>query len=104
MVGNVGTTILFRVGAQDSEFFDSLYAPTFGRRDLVSLPNFRAYVRGTGPLGAGVFNVDVPPPGDDTDFEYAELLRKRVRGRLGRPRLVVEEEIAGTLAAYRSMA
>lgn len=101
VLGNVGTTVLFRVGARDAEVFAPLFAPTFGARDLVSLPNFRAYVRGTGALGTGVFNVDVGAPGEDVDAEYAAAVRKRVRGRDGRPRKVVEEEIARGIEVMR---
>lgn len=73
VVGNVGTTVLFRVGAYDSEFFAPLYSPAFGQRDLVSLPNYRAYV-GSGPgPGAAAFNVDVPPPADEIEPQYAGL-------------------------------
>ena len=103
VLGNVGTTILFRVGAQDSEVFAPLFSPTFGKRDLVSLPNFRAYVRGVGALGETPFNIDVPPPGEKTDEVYAEALRERVRRKYGRKREVVEEEVQATLRAFRGL-
>ncbi len=103
VLGNVGTTILFRVGMQDSDVFAPLFSPTFGKRDLVSLPNFRAYVRGVGALGETPFNVDVPPPREKTDEVYAEALRERVRQKYGRRREEVEKEIEGTLRAFRSL-
>lgn len=104
VVGNVGTTALFRVGGQDGAFFSSLFAPTFSERDLVSLPNFRAYVRGSGAIGPCAFNIDVPAPEPRTDPEYADSLRERIRKRYGRPREVVEKEIAVTATAFRRMA
>jgi hypothetical protein len=103
VIGNVGTTILFRIGAADSEFFAPLFSPTIGQRDLVSLPNYRAYVRGTGGLGAGVFNVDVPGPSEKINAAQAESLRSLVRTRLGRPRAEVEAEIVTTLDAFRAL-
>ena len=103
VIGNVGTNILFRVGAQDSEFFAPLFSPTFGRRDLVSLSNYRAYVRGAGSLGEGAFNIDVPPPGGATDTKLAERLRRLSRNRHGRKRETVEQEIAKTVKAYQKM-
>jgi hypothetical protein len=103
VVGNVGTLVLFRVGAADAEFFAPLYAPVFGQRDLTSLPNFRAYVRGSGQLGAGVFNVDVAAAADGRDPSAAEFLRQYVRRRFGRERVVVEAEIAACIEAFRKV-
>jgi len=42
--GNVGTTIAFRTGCKDAELLSEEFAPTIGRDDLLSLPNFHAYV------------------------------------------------------------
>ena len=103
VIGNVGTTILFRVGSQDGDFFSSLFAPTFGERDLIALPNYRAYVRGAGAVGPCAFNVDIPPPESKIDPVYAESLREQVRKRYGRPREDVEKEIAVTSTAYRRL-
>lgn len=103
VIGNVGTTMLFRVGSQDGEFFSSLFSPTFGERDLISLPNYRAYVRGAGAIGPCAFNVDISPPEEKTDPEYAESLRAKVRKKFGRPREDVEKEIAVTATAYRRL-
>lgn len=103
VLGNVGTTVLFRVGAQDSEVFAPLFSPTFGKRDLVSLPNFRAYVRGVGALGEAPFNVDVAPPSEKIDEEYAQNLRDRVRRKYGRGREEVDLEIQETVKAFRAL-
>jgi hypothetical protein len=43
--GNVGTTIAFRTGFKDAELLSEEFAPTIRRDDLLSLPNFHAYVR-----------------------------------------------------------
>ena len=38
ILGNVATTITFRVGPNDAELLETLFSPTFTRRDLVNLP------------------------------------------------------------------
>jgi len=45
ILGNVGTVILFRIGAADAEEFAPEFAPTFGITDLTSLPNYSIYLR-----------------------------------------------------------
>lgn len=43
--GNVGTQILFRVGAPDATFLEQEYAPEFDIEDMVSLPNQEIYLK-----------------------------------------------------------
>lgn len=43
--GNVGTMIIFRVGAEDAEFLEKEFEPEFTTKDLVSLPNFNIYLK-----------------------------------------------------------
>jgi hypothetical protein len=45
ILGNVGTVILFRIGATDAEELSPEFAPTFGMTDLMSLPNYSIYLR-----------------------------------------------------------
>ncbi len=45
IMGNVGTVILFRIGAADAEEMAPEFAPTFGVTDLTSLPNYSIYLR-----------------------------------------------------------
>lgn len=43
--GNVGTMIVFRVGAEDAEFLEKEFGPTFMAPDLVALPKYRIYLK-----------------------------------------------------------
>jgi type IV secretory pathway TraG/TraD family ATPase VirD4 len=45
ILGNAGTLICFRVGAQDAPLLSREFEPTFGVEDLVNLPNFRFYTK-----------------------------------------------------------
>jgi type IV secretory pathway VirB4 component len=42
--GNVGTLICFRLGQADAALMEREMFPVFTRSDLISLPNWRAYM------------------------------------------------------------
>ncbi len=43
--GNVGTMIVFRVGADDADFLEKEFDPEFTPQDIVSLPNYKIYLK-----------------------------------------------------------
>ena len=43
--GNVGSMVVFRVGAQDSEFLIKQFEPIFSQSDLMNIDNFNAYAK-----------------------------------------------------------
>ena len=43
--GNVGTMIVFRVGADDAEFLEKEFEPEFVPQDIVNLPNYKVYLK-----------------------------------------------------------
>ncbi|MEJ0002170.1 MAG: CxxC-x17-CxxC domain-containing protein, partial [bacterium] len=43
--GNVGTMIIFRVGADDAEFLEKEFEPEFTQEDIVNLPNYKIYLK-----------------------------------------------------------
>ena len=43
--GNVGTLVVFRVGAADAEFLENEFSPEVTIEDLVGLPNYRVYLK-----------------------------------------------------------
>lgn len=45
ILGNVGTTICFRVGAVDAKLLEREFDPVFRARDLVNLPNHHIYLK-----------------------------------------------------------
>jgi len=104
VLGNVGTTIAFRVGAPDGERLESLFRPTFGARDLTSLPNFSAYIRSFGSLGQLPFSINTEAPPVGGDEETAASLRQLARLKYGRDRRAVEDEIRQNFKQYSSAA
>jgi len=93
VLGNVGTVIAFRVGAQDGDVLSNLFEPHFSSRDLCSQPNYRAYVRSFGSLGPEPFSIEVPAPPAGGDPALALRVRERSRERHSKPRAEVEEEL-----------
>jgi type IV secretory pathway TraG/TraD family ATPase VirD4 len=45
ILGNVGTVISFRVGADDAQFLSKEMYPVFGLEDFVNLPNYHLYLK-----------------------------------------------------------
>ncbi|RJQ25284.1 hypothetical protein C4565_08585 [Candidatus Parcubacteria bacterium] len=43
--GNVGTMLMFRVGASDAEFLSKEFEPEFTPTDMVNLPNYNIYLK-----------------------------------------------------------
>ena len=43
ILGNVGTTVMFRVGSEDAGLLEPVLAPHFSKRDLIGLANFEGY-------------------------------------------------------------
>ena len=93
--GNVGTMILFRTGAEDAEFLEKEFAPTFEASDLVNLPNYSVYVRlmidgvASKPFSAGTLGPKTAPDGS-----FADLIIENSRRHFGTPRSIVEKKIA----------
>ncbi|NCJ08077.1 type IV secretion system DNA-binding domain-containing protein [Synechococcales cyanobacterium C] len=102
ILGNVGTTIALRVGAVDGSFLEPIYSPYFNHKDLLSLPNYRAYVRSCGTLGESPFSVSLTPPKPVVNSpQHIEAFRNASRRKYGHPREAVEQEIAAAHQAYK---
>lgn len=93
--GNVGTMIIFRVGAADAEFLEPEFTPEFVIQDLVNLPNREIYVKlmvdGTTsrPFSAST----LPPMAAAGDEENREEIIRVSREHYARPMKEVTEQI-----------
>ncbi len=96
--GNVGTMVAFRIGAEDGEFLQKEFAPTFTAYDLINIENRTAYVKllinGT---NAKPFNMGVNKF-EERNFELAEAIRQLSRLKYGKNREVIEAEIKARAA------
>ncbi len=93
--GNVGTLVVFRVGAADAEELVKEFTPTFTEDDIVNLPKFEFYIKlmidgiASSPFsGRGLPPLTVPEKTGNT-----EKVIKVSRERYAKARDVVEEKI-----------
>ncbi len=94
--GNVGTMIVFRVGADDADFLEKEFEPEFTTQDLVNLPNYHIYLKlmidgvTSRPFSAST----LPPLKADLSLGVKEKIIETSRRLYTRPRKVVEDEIS----------
>ncbi|MDO8622068.1 MAG: type IV secretion system DNA-binding domain-containing protein [bacterium] len=95
--GNVGTLICFRIGAQDAEFLEPEFLPTFEQEDLVNLPKWNVYLKlmingvSSDPFSAGTL-----PPIEVIHERTgnAEKVIRSSRERYAVPRAEIEAKIS----------
>ncbi len=94
--GNVGTMVIFRVGADDAEFIEKEFEPEFTAQDLVNLPNYHVYLKlmidgvTSRPFSAST----LPPMTIDPSAGVKEKIIDMSRSLYARPREEVENEIS----------
>lgn len=93
--GNVGTMIVFRVGAEDAEFLEKEFEPEFLPQDIVNLPNYHVYLKlmVNGVTSRPFSAVTLPPLKFGHDPMMKEKVMRVSRERYARPRAEVEARI-----------
>lgn len=91
--GNVGTMIVFRIGAADAAEFETEFEPTFTPTDLVNLPKFHMYMKLMidGVSSTAFSAIGLPPATGETN--NIEKIIRASRERYARPKKDVEEKI-----------
>jgi CxxC-x17-CxxC domain-containing protein len=93
--GNVGTMIVFRVGAADAEFLENEFAPEVTIEDMVNLPNYCIFLKllvdgvASRPFSART----LPPFKVPTASAAVERIVESSRKLYARPREKIEAEI-----------
>ncbi len=93
--GNVGSMFAFRIGPDDAEFLEKEFAPVFAAYDLVNVDAFTCNAKilidntASRPFN---FAPQMVPKGKKNGL--AELIRELSSKKYGRPRAMVEAEIA----------
>lgn len=91
--GNVGTLIVFRIGAEDSEFVAKEFMPTFTEEDLVNLTKYDVYLKlMIDGVSSAPFSATTLPPVEFTGGDPEKVIRVS-RERYAKSRTVVEEKI-----------
>ena len=91
--GNVGSKIIFRVGAPDAEFLSKEFEPVFNQNDLVNIANYSAYAKilMNGYISKP-FNIRTFYAGKG-DPVVAQKVKEMSHLKYGRDRREIEEEI-----------
>ena len=91
--GNVGSMVVFRVGAEDAEFLVRQFEPVFDKNDLINIDNYHAYVKLLiNGLTARPFNIKTAAV-SRPDAGLATRSREASRAKFGRERREVENDI-----------
>ncbi|PWB38231.1 MAG: hypothetical protein C3F02_04465 [Parcubacteria group bacterium] len=94
--GNVGTIVVFRIGAADAEYLENEFTPTFTPEDLVNLSKFEVYIKlMIDGVTSEAFSARTLPPVEmpENDSEVREKIISVSRERYAKPREVIEEKI-----------
>ncbi len=93
--GNVGTMIVFRVGAADAEFLEKEFEPEFNVNDLVGLGFAQIYLKlMIDGFASRPFSATTLPPLSLPTESHKEKIIRVSRERYGQSRQDVEEKIA----------
>lgn len=91
--GNVGTMIVFRIGAEDAEFLEKEFTPTFTQMDLVNLPNYNIYLKlMIDGVTSDPFSATTMPPIGTRNNNRPSIIRVS-RERYAKDKSKVEEKI-----------
>ncbi|MFC1789580.1 type IV secretion system DNA-binding domain-containing protein [Patescibacteria group bacterium] len=93
--GNIGTLIIFRVGAEDAEFLEKEFMPDFLATDLVNLGKYNIYLKlMINGIAERPFSAATLPPFPELKEPNSEKIIKASRERYGTSRKSVEDKIA----------
>jgi hypothetical protein len=98
--GNVGSLLVFQVGASDAEALADQLGGEVKPQDLLALPRFTAYVRLLiDGMPSRPFSIEtLPPPRQNGKPMRSTIIRRMSRHRYARPAALVEAEIRKVLA------
>lgn len=94
--GNVGTMVVFRVGAEDAEFLEKEFSPEFVATDLVNLAKHNTYVKlmidgvASRPFSAQNLPWITKAEGEES---FKDLIIEESRKKYGVPKVMIEKKI-----------
>jgi len=99
--GNVGTTVVFRVGPFDAEVLETIFMPKFTKEDVVSLDRRQVYLTlmidgvGSAPFSAVTIPPIEAPPVSYREQVIASSREQFTSQRAGVENVIIEELTAG---------
>ena len=103
--GNVGTMIVFRVGATDAEFLEKEFFPDFLANDFVNLPNYQVYVKlMIDGMTSKPFSARTLPPLPLPPVSMFDTIIQVSRQKYALPRIDVDKKIASEYYSEEKLA
>jgi hypothetical protein len=91
--GNVGTTIVFRIGATDAEFMEREFTPVLTIEDLVNLPKWKIYLKlMIDGVTSQPFSADTLPDPEPELISNRDKIVEFSRQTYGKPRASLQNE------------
>ena len=101
--GNIGTLVSFRVGAEDAEYLEKEFAPTFTAQDLINLPKYNIYLKlMIDGIAGQPFSATTLPPMERPAECFKDKIIESSRMKYGVPRSQVEDAIVQWAQPVRS--
>lgn len=98
--GNVGTLVVFRIGAEDAEFLVKEFEPIFNEIDIVNLPKYQILLKlMINGVASDPFSATTLPPNPNFLTNNSEKSIKVSRERYSNPVSEVEEKISRWMGA-----
>ncbi len=92
--GNVGTLIVFRVGAEDAEYLEKEFAPELYAKDLVDLGKYQIYLRlMVDGIAGRPFSAQTFPPSEPEGKSSRNKIIRGCRERYASPKQSIEDKI-----------
>ncbi|MEK7604855.1 MAG: type IV secretion system DNA-binding domain-containing protein [Patescibacteria group bacterium] len=97
--GNVGTTVVFRVGPFDAEVLETIFMPKFTKEDIVILDRRQVYITlMIDGVGSAPFSAVTIPPIEPPSVSYAKQVKEASRAHYTTARATIENAILEELA------
>ena len=99
--GNIGTTICFRIGADDAYYLEKEFTPEFIQEDLVNLAKQHIYVRlMIDGLTSRPFSAETLYPQKVPEKVFKQEIIDYSRKKYSKPKNVVDEQIAANVGSH----
>jgi hypothetical protein len=101
--GNVGTTIVFRIGASDAEFMEREFTPVLTIEDLVNLPKWKIYLKlMIDGVTSQPFSADTLPDPEPELISNRDKIIEFSRQAYGKPKASLQNNIIETDKSHNS--
>ncbi len=95
IIGNIGTFVVFRVGADDAEWLEKEFAPEFIANDLVNLGKYNIYIKlMVDGVTSKAFSATTLPPKPIPEKTFVDVIIEFTRLKYCRPKAEVEKMIS----------